>query len=204
MSDGLPRRWHGTCDTIFYNKEIGKFQIADLKTVEGGGLEYVASKVKPEHHWQASAYHHAAAAMGIPMAEKITIAYVPISDDYRSPIAISPLFQSVAPLPKELVWDRMETIRTQVEEYEWELAQPGGMILNPKLAPGLDRQQKLVTIRSKGIREVKLVPHWLATYCPYPESYCVCKKAGVTKIGHYDDEGVYRPRAGFESITPTV
>jgi hypothetical protein len=52
---------------------------------------------------------------------------------------------------------------------------------------------------------VKLVPHWSAAYCPFPDELCDCSKHGETKIGMFDVDGsTYIPRKGYEEIEPVV
>jgi hypothetical protein len=48
--------------------------------------------------------------------------------------------------------------------------------------------------------DLKLVPHWSAEFCPFPDSLCGCSKQGENKVGQYDLDGNYTPRKGFEDV----
>jgi hypothetical protein len=76
--------------------------------------------------------------------------------------------------------------------------------INSYLAPVSAREQRVYFDRKTGTHELKLVPHWTAAYCPYPNELCDCSEQGTTKIGFFDTDGTYYARPGFEEIEPTV
>ena len=83
------------------------------------------------------------------------------------------------------------------------LGEPEGWITD-ELEPVQQREQRVYFDRKTETYEVKLVPHWSAAYCPYPDSLCDCSTQSTTKIGFYDIDGEYIQRTGFEDIEPTV
>ena len=62
---------------------------------------------------------------------------------------------------------------------------------------------------------MKLVPHWSADYCPFPDELCDCRQQGTTKIGHWRfhetdhhpewaNELIYVSRKGYEEFEPEL
>ena len=60
--------------------------------------------------------------------------------------------------------------------------------------------QKVYWNKQQGVFDLKLVPHWSAEFCPYPDELCGCSKQGTTKVGHYTLDGNYVPRKDYEDV----
>jgi hypothetical protein len=83
------------------------------------------------------------------------------------------------------------------------------LFLNDKLADEQDRVQTLHWNKQQGVFDVKLVPHWSAQYCPFPDDLCACSEQGTTKIGEYviektEGHTTYSYRKGYEDIEPLI
>jgi hypothetical protein len=209
----LPEGWSGTADWLFWNADLRAFALSDLKTIKGEGLKWVLEGAKEEHIWQLSAYYHALVNAKFPMVEGFAILYLPMNDTTDRSETIEPFVAECAPLPRDEVWERME------ERWAWTRVYLERIIpnlkyskfvpvaenyLNEHLAPPQERVQKLTWIKKDSKWELRLVPHWSADYCPFSTELCDCSEQGVTKIGEYDIEGVYKARAGYEELTPAV
>lgn len=217
----LPDGWSGTADLIFYDPSKDGWVLADVKGQKGESFRWLHSDgAKEEHIWQASAYWWALYEMGLPMVDGFTMIYLPKNDTTDKWDIVEPLTIECNVLPYLQVWDRMES--------RWELTQtylaalpwpddPGSTILSDlwvtdELAPPQDRVQKMWWNKKQGVWDVKLVPHWSADYCPFPNELCDCSEQGTTKIGHWNprewedgvSELVYEPRKGYEAIEPLL
>ena len=202
----LPEGWGGIADYLFFDPEYQAWVLADLKTQKGESFFYLEKEgAKIEHIWQLSAYYHALVEAGFEVVEGFSVIYLPKNNTPRNK-AVEPYIADCTPLPKEEVWEQMETRYTAVSRY-----------LNGEveLEPPQERLQSYWWNAKQGVFDVKLVPHWSAEFCPYPDDLCDCNTAGTTKIGqfkYYEGDGlpdwpdtlVYEPRKGFEEIVPTV
>lgn len=207
---GLPRGWSGRADWLFWNQEAAAFELKDLKTIRGEGLRYILQDgAKEEHIWQGSAYYWGLETMGIPLTDKFSVCYIPMNNDYRNPLTAPYSEQVIKPLPKQQVFQRMIDLRKDVDAYLASL--PVDPVpshgqrkltdyLTDALADPLARVQKRYKLKD-GTTDVKLVPHWLTAFCPYPDILCDCSNQGTTKIGHFDSKGEYHARKGFEQYT---
>jgi hypothetical protein len=207
VSHWMPRGWGGTADSVEFSH--GLWALEDYKTTKGESLAYIAKDgAKPEHRAQASLYWYALQQMGLPMLESIAIWYLPKNDVGTK--GLEPLRVAFDPLPKRALYAEAAFRKRRVDEYIESL----GHFTDPcfyegwitsELDPVQDRLQKLFYDRATETWDVKLVPHWSAAYCPFPDELCDCSAHGTEKIGLYDVDGTtYFPRKGYEDIEPTV
>lgn len=212
VSPGLPEGWGGTADFLFFvGEKAGAFTLSDLKTIKGEGMRWVRlDGAKEEHIFQVSAYWHALVEMGYPMMDTFDIIYLPMNDTTDKDEYIEPITMECRPIDKSLLWGIMEDRWLTTQRYLDPMATkmwPNGLedynhLLTTSLAPEMDRVQKLYWNGTKGVFELKLIPHWLTKYCPYPDGLCACNTQGTTKIGEfrYTDRVFYEPRKGYEDI----
>lgn len=222
----LPEGWSGTADWIAWHPEHKAWALGDLKTIKGEGMAWIARDgIKKEHMWQLSAYWYALEKTGVPLLDEFGIFYLPMNGVAGT--TVEPSFQVATPLDREIVlytmeerWrltklylDQVDSVRP--ENYDGRLARnyirkPENehlIYLNKYLAPEQEREQVVRWMKGakagvEGVFEVKLAPHWSAAYCPFPNELCSCSEQGVTKIGHYDLDGNYHPRKGYENVVP--
>ena len=217
VTPGLPEGWSGTADAVFWDASLRGFVLGDFKTIKGEGMKWVLKDgAKEEHIWQLSAYWHALYNMGLPMVRGFGVWYLPQNDTTERDEEIAPVLMECEPLPRDLLWGVMEDRWQAWQEYSEDLppnrgaysaamlGQDYSVFLTDKLAPEMSRVQKCFWDGKQGVFNVKLVPHWSAQFCPYPVELCGCSKQGTTKIGHYDLEGKYVPRKGYEDELPLV
>lgn len=212
LAQWLPEGWSGTADFLFYDPSKEAWVLADLKTSKGESYKFIRDGgAKDEHLWQVSAYWHALVEMGLPMVNGFGVIYLPKNDTTDKNERVSVIVAECKPLPREQVWEQMEARWAATQAYleEGELPathqRPLAAYLNDKLAPVQDRVQKMWWSAKTATWDVKLIPHWSADYCPFPNELCDCSEQGTTKIGHYhvvDGEVVYHPRKGFEEYEP--
>lgn len=214
LNPWLPPGWGGTADAVIWNPDLKAFVLVDFKTQKGEGMRFIASGgAKDEHKLQTSAYWHALKKMGIPLAKQLAVWYLPKNDVRGRDNAVEPILADFAPLPAKALHAKMEERRAAVKAYrdslgpfdpEWpEWAQLKHWVTH-ELAPVSEREQKVYYDKATGTFEVKLVPLWTTSYCPYDVELCDCSTQGVTKIGYFDVDGTYYSRTGFEEIKPTV
>jgi hypothetical protein len=221
VEPGLPEGWSGTADWLFWHPGYEAWALGDLKTTKGEGIRWIKRDgAKLEHLWQLSAYFWALVEMGFPMVRGFAVLYLPMNDTPDKADVIEPTLEECEPLPREAVWGQMKARWQMTQEYLAELPEspadfgieyaPYEGWLNDKLAPEQDRVQTLHKNKQRGSFEVKLVPHWSAQYCPFPDDLCACNEQGTTKIGEWvpdiNAEGwaEYTPRKGYEDIEPLV
>lgn len=214
MTPWLPDGWAGTLDALFWHPTLKAFVLTDFKTQKGEGMRFIRRDgAKVEHIAQASAYWHAARKMGVPLAKKVGVLYLPKNDTKNKDELIEPLLVDFEPLPVRALHADMKKRWGRISEYVTSLGgQPGHPVnvtslegwLTDALEPVQEREQRIYYDRQLGIHEVKLVPHWSAGFCKFPEALCDCSSQGTTKIGFYDTDGEYVPRPGYEDIEPTV
>lgn len=233
----LPEGWNGTADFVFFDPEKDGWVLTDLKSQKGESYKFTRDGgAKDEHIWQVSAYWWALVEMGLPMVNGFGIIYLPKNDTTDKNERVELLVQECDPLPRELVWDTMEErwaltqaylAEINAERERWSEATGAHPMdypsyddaLNDKLAPVQERIQKMWWSAKTNTWDVKLVPHWSAGYCPFPNELCDCSEAGTTKIGHWKllppklaenrmdnlpQELVYEARKGYEDYEPEV
>jgi hypothetical protein len=195
LAPWMPTGWSGTADLIFWHPEYEGWVLVDIKTMKGEGLQWVEKDgMKEEHLWQASAYWHALVNAGFPMVDKFGILYLPMNMVYGESMP-NPSVQEGTPIPEDtiipLMQERYEACLAFREAVDVDIIQKGhygwpdeAMEL---LAPVQDRVQKLFWAgKTKPNQwDVKLVPHWSAQFCPYPNELCDCSEGKVEKIGHW-------------------
>lgn len=212
LNPWLPPGWGGTADAVIWHPELKGFVLTDYKTQKGEGMRYIAKDgPKAEHKAQASAYWYALKKMGIPLVKKIGVYYLP-KNGVRGQ-EIEPILADFDPLPARALHKLMNERSGRVSDYIASL-EPGNVEkwrnatlqdwITDELAPPSEREQRVYYDRKNGIWELKLVPHWTAGFCPYPDELCSCSTQSTTKIGFYDLDGTYYARTGFEEIEPTV
>ena len=208
----MPTGWTGTADWIIHNKETDAYVLGDLKTTKGEGIKWILQGgIKDEHMWQLSAYWYAlekaALAYGERLVKGFVILYLPQNVPTDNP-DIEPVLMEGEPLDRDLVLgvmnDRWVKTNAYLEEVWGNPATGHEAFLNEYLVEPQEREQRVLWNKAQGVFDVKLVPHWSAAYCPYPNELCDCSEQGVTKIGAYDVDGVYTPRKGFEDIDISV
>jgi hypothetical protein len=205
----LPEGWSGTADWIIRNPDLDAYVLGDLKTIKGEGIKWVAKDgIKTEHMWQLSAYWYAleraAKEFGISLVKGFVVLYLPQNVPADNP-DIEPVLMEGDPLDRDLVlgvmedrWWKTAAYLDVVDSWRGESVDENLIYLNEHLAEPMEREQRCLWNKAQGVYDVKLVPHWSASYCPYPNELCDCSEQGVTKIGSYDLDGVYTPRKGFE------
>jgi hypothetical protein len=204
LAQWLPEGWSGTADFLFYDPSNDGWVLGDLKTQKGESYKFTRDGgAKTEHIWQVSAYWHALVEMGLPMVNKFGVIYLPKNDTTDKNERVEVIVAECKPLPREQVWEQMEARWADTKAYLGAIPKEG--LLNSRLAPVQDRVQKMWWQAKTATWDVKLVPHWSAGYCPFPNELCDCSEQGTTKVGHWhlvDDELVYHPRKGFEDVEP--
>lgn len=221
LNPWLPDGWGGTADAVVWNPELKAFVLCDFKTQKGEGMRYIARDgAKDEHIWQASAYWHALKKMGLPLAKAVAVYYLPKNNTRSKDDVVEPVLADFAPLPAKQLHGEMDRRNARTQEYLEDLAKRDGPgpngggpsqsfqanvenWLSPALAPVQQRQQRVYFDRKTETHELKLVPHWSAAFCPFPDELCDCSSQGTTKIGMFDG-GDYFPRPGYEDIEPEV
>lgn len=212
----MPEGWSGTADWVFYHPQYRAFVLGDLKTARGEAMYWVERNgAKIEHVWQLSAYYYALLSMGLPMVKGFAIMYWPMNDVSGKEIVL-PSVQECDPLPKDVVLKEMETRWKKSQNYIESMGDYSGKpnFLTSALEPPMSREQKLFWNKATKVFDLKLMPHWSARFCPYPDELCDCSEQGTTKIGHYKfhlgdglpdypDSWVYEARKGYEDVAPT-
>jgi hypothetical protein len=214
LTPWLPPGWAGTADALFWHPEAKAFVLGDFKTQKGEGMRFIQRDgAKAEHVAQTSAYWHAARKMGLPLAKRIGVLYLPKNDTKNRDEVIEPLLVDFDPLPVKALHKDMGQRWGRVSEYVTSLGgEPGHPVqvtslegwVTDALEPVSQREQRIYFDRQLGVHEVKLVPHWANAYCRFPHELCDCSTQGTTKIGMYDHDGTYIPRKGYEDIEPVV
>lgn len=202
----LPQGWSGTCDWLVWNHERRAFVLGDLKSIRADGLIYIQTDgIKREHLHQVSLYWHGARNMGLPLLKGFGVYYLP-----KEPIIgqkIEPMWVEGTPLPYDYIWPLAEERRLAVDAYLEELRAPrpkAGVVpfVNDSLAPTSDKELRLMwngtAIKRKGKAapawELKWMPIWQTTYCPFPNELCDCSEQRPEKVGHwsFDEDGISR------------
>jgi hypothetical protein len=225
LAQWLPEGWSGTADFLFYDPSKEAWVLADLKTSKGESYKFIRDGgAKDEHLWQVSAYWHALVEMGLPMVNGFGVVYLPKNDTTDKNEQVTVVVAECTPLPREQVWEQMEARWAATKAYLESLLDPeeidaaeedydGMVYVTSKLAPVQERVQKMWWQAKTETWDVKLVPHWSADYCPFPNELCDCSEQGTTKIGHFrpffDEEWEqwgfkYEPRKGYEEYVPEV
>lgn len=205
VNPGLPKGWSGTADWLFWNPDEQAFSLADLKTIKGEGMAFLEG-LKDEHQAQVSAYYWALKKMGYPLTGTISVAYLPMNQpSYSNAGPVKPVVFEAPPTEEWWLADIMDTRYQLTVSYLSEFYNTGDLV-NKALAETLAPVQKVSKHKTKDALEVKLVPHWLTKFCPYPDNICDCNLQRPTKIGEWtkDVNGIwnYKPRSGFGSIAP--
>ena len=213
----LPEGWQGTADWLFWDPNARGFVLSDKKTIKGEGLRWIHKEgAKEEHLWQTSAYWHALFDMGFPMVEGVGVLYWPMNDTSDKNERIEPVVVEFTPLERGLVHGVMNDRWARTQEYlrslpDWSppmllVDEAPAFFLTPALAPEQERVQTVVWNGKTGggVFDVKLVPHWSTSYCPFPDELCGCSNQGTTKIGHYELDGTYVPRKDWADELPMV
>jgi hypothetical protein len=217
LTDYLPEGWGGRADWVFWHPGYKAFVLGDFKTSRGEAMYWIERDgAKKEHIWQMSAYWHALVKMGLPMVKGFAILYWPMNDTPGKEVVL-PSVQECEPVPAEVLHKEMAYRWERCQEYLALIdgASSDTSYINDKLAPPIEREQKLYWSKVSKAFEVKLVPHWLSRFCPYPDELCDCSQQGTTKIGQYKflegdglpdwpDAWVYEARKGYEDVEPTV
>jgi hypothetical protein len=217
LNDYLPDGWGGRADWVFWHPQYKAFVLGDFKTSRGEAMYWIERNgAKDEHIWQMSAYWHALVKMGLPMVKGFAILYWPMNDVPGNEVVL-PSVQECEPVPKELLLKEMEYRYNECQRY-LEVFNTSKELLNEALAEPIAREQKLFWNKQSQVFDVKLVPHWLSRFCPYPDELCDCNLQGTTKIGQWvfrldtPETGtrnrtrgswVYEARKGYEEVSPS-
>lgn len=224
----LPEGWNGTADFLFFDPQREAWVLADLKSSKGESYKFIRDGgAKEEHIWQVSAYWHALVEMGFEMVNGFGVIYLPKNDTTDKNERVELLVQECDPLPRDVVWGQMEERWEATSRYLSEMdadlltvSQRASLYSHPDTRGSLDLEDVYVTEHLADVQErvqkmwwqsktdtwdVKLVPHWSADYCPFPNELCDCSEQGTNKIGHWklvDGELVYEKRKGYEEYEP--
>jgi len=222
MTPWLPAGWGGTLDALIWNPDLKAFVLTDFKTTKGESLRYlIRDGAKQEHIAQTSLYWHAARKMGLPLAKKLAVYYLP-KNETRGPNPTEPVLIDFDPLPARQIHGEAKRRFGRVSDYEKSLpflsqgrAIRAGMKdeaehehqsieawLTDELEPVQPREQRTFFDRASETHELKLVPNWSTAYCPFPDSLCDCRTQGTEKLGTFDTDGTYWPRRGREGVNP--
>jgi hypothetical protein len=226
LTDFLPEGWAGRADWVIYDPEAGGFVLGDLKTIKGEGLTWInRAGAKEDHLWQVSAYWHALYDMGLPMVKGFFVLYWP--KNAVAGIEVAPSIQDCAIIERELIHARMQQRWEAVAAYKeslWPMAEDdprwkadgiatasvgddltkhAGFYVTDKLAPPIERLQKVMWNAKQKAFDVKLVPHWSTAYCPFEDALCDCSTQGTTKIGSFGLDGGYGYKARNLDIATT-
>lgn len=216
LTPWMPKGWGGTADLLVWVPNGGKdgrggFVLRDIKTTKGEAIKFrMQDGPSEEHIWQVSSYYHAAVRMGLPMIRECGIYYLPMNDTREKNDDVQPLELTFEPLSWSKIREQMEYRNRRAEEYVASFDRyVGGRgvaerlegYLRPELAPEQERVLKSYYSRRDQKWELKLVPHWSAAFCPFPDELCACSDQGVTKVGEWSSDGQYIPRSGYD-VTP--
>lgn len=215
LTPWMPPGWGGTADALIWSPDLKAFVLTDFKTQKGEGMRYIVRDgAKEEHKHQASLYWHAAKKMGVPLAKAIGVLYIPKNSTRNKEDVLEPLLVDFAPIPAAKLHKGAKHRTKRVQEYrdslDYERTVTRGACefpcpwLTDALEPVQERQQRVYFDRRTDSWEVKLVPHWSAAFCPFPDELCDCSTQGTTKVGYYDIDGTYYARPGFEEIEVEV
>lgn len=211
ISPYLPEGWGGTVDLVVFNEDTQRWHVVDIKTTTGEAIESLqAGGPKDAHVWQVSAYHMALSEMGFDLDPDVSLYYLPKNNVPRK--EVEPFLKTFRPIDGGTVAYHMGERKSLIDAYLEEVKRLYGtlnqsypsteMLINELLAPPQERIQKLFRDRKTGTAELKLVPHPSTRYCPFDVELCDCSTQGQTKIGEYDQLGIYIPRRGFEHVEP--
>jgi hypothetical protein len=224
MTPWLPPGWGGTLDALVWNPDLKAFVMTDFKTSKGESMRYlIRDGAKQEHIAQTSLYWHAARKMGVPLAKKIAVFYLP-KNETRGTTPTEPALLDFDPLPARQIHGDAKRRFGRVSDYEKSLpflsegrAIRSGMKdeaehldqsieswLTDELEPVQPREQRAYFDRASGTYELKLVPNWSTAYCPFDDALCDCRTQGTEKLGTFDTDGTYYARKGYEHIEPLV
>jgi hypothetical protein len=208
VSPWMPDGWGGTADSVEFDPGVELFFLDDYKTTKGESLRYIEQDgAKDDHKAQTSLYWYALVDMGLPMADVIRVWYLPKNDVGTK--GLEPLPVDFKPLPRRPLYAEAAFRKRRVDEYIETL---GGYKyeecenwITSELEPVQERHQKLFYDKATETWDLKLVPHWSAAYCPFPDELCDCSAHGIEKIGMFDVDGTtYLPRKGYEDVEPEV
>lgn len=167
----------GRFDTRLWNETEGWEIIVDFKTLRGRAFGYL-TEAKPSHVLQVQSYIAAADADGG------LVFYVDREGENAAR-------QFYVQRNDDRVWDAAETAIAIAKQEE------PPPILEPKLKIG----------KNKGPDSVKLEQPWQCEYCEYSGPSCPGalppNMRGLGIIG-YLDEGEFKPKKGFEILSPMV
>lgn len=211
LTPWLPEGWSGTADLIVWNPTLKAWVLVDIKTTKGESIRWIHEKgAKDDHILQTSAYWWALKAMGLPLVKKVLVYYLPKNAPRTG--GVEPVLVDFDPVPKtelmKLMKGRGKAVTTYLDSLPARDTPPEpdeyDHWITDDLAPETEPEQRLYFNRASGQYDLKLVPHWSTSYCPYPVELCSCSTQPTTKIGAYTKEGEYLPRAGYEHIEPEI
>lgn len=203
LTPWLPDGWGGTADFVVWNPELQAFVLIDLKTTKGEGIRWVRDGAKDEHIAQTSAYWYALKKMGLPIARKIGVYYLPMNDVRTG--TVEPVLVDFEPIRANDLLDTMEDRAIFADRYVRSIDPDGpanpGRFLTDELAGVQERIQKVRLDKKTGTYELWLEPHWSTMFCPYEHELCDCSTQEKELVGIFDGPD-YHPRPGFEDVTP--
>lgn len=185
LTPWLPEGWAGTADLIVWNPALKAWVLVDIKTTKGESIIWIEKKgAKDEHILQTSAYWWALKKMGLPLVKKVLVYYLPKNAARGG--ETMPVLVDFDPVPEKELAKLMTGRGKAVTKYLTSLPEEApesdidyGHWLTDELADPQGREQKVSFNRTSGMYEVKLVPHWSAMFCPFPDELCPCSTLGT-------------------------
>lgn len=205
----LPPGWGGTADIVMFNPAFGSFVLVDVKTSKGESMKWrIERGASEEHIWQTSAYWHALRKMGLKMAKRVGVLYLPKNATRKKDEIVVPTMIEFDPLPAKDLRAEMARRRKRVTEYRKSVGEPKALEdwVTDELEAVPPRIQRVYYDKAQSAHVLKLVPHWSAEFCPYPSELCDCRTRtpSTITVGLFDEVGDYYPRPGYEDIEPEV
>jgi hypothetical protein len=119
LTPWLPKGWGGTADGVVWNPELQGVRPGRLQDAEGRGMRYIVRDgAKEDHRFQTSLYWHGLKKMGLPLAKKVGVFYLPKNDTRNKDEVIEPVLIDFDPIPQRELTQIAKTRFNRLLEYE--------------------------------------------------------------------------------------